>query len=426
MGFNKKISSDEARRCPQCAQPTCNNGCPLGIDIPGFIRLLRESDAAAALERIKNENPFPAICGRICPAPCEDTCVFNDEGAPIAIRALERYASDHGSKSARTKLTPSLNGKKVAIVGSGPSAMMAAYVLLKERFQVVMFEAASEPGGVLRFGIPEYRLPREILNEQFELLASLGLELHTDVFIGRTKPLQELIKGFDAVLLAVGASLPNFSSIKGENLAGVYYAEEFLYRLQMISKQDVSGAVNLLRGQQMVVLGKGFAALDAARLGLRLGQKVDLVFQGLEEEMGVAHDDLKEAVEEGLTIHAPYETLCIEGDAKDFVQGLRIRRLEIAENKGSLSLVPVQEESEVLPAQTIVLANGQKSNSFLAKSTDQLKVKDDGTLWVEHQGYLTSLPKVFAVGSVLDETLSVVDAFAHGKAAARQILEYLK
>ena len=389
---------------------------------------MRESDAAAALEKIKNDNPFPAICGRVCSAPCEDACVFNDEGAPIAIRALERYASDLGAKSApRLRAAPQFNGKKIAIVGSGPSAMMAAHVLLKEKFQVVMLEAASEPGGVLRFGIPEYRLPKDILNDQFDQLESLGLELQTDVFVGRTKPLQELINAFDAVLLAVGAGLPNFSNIEGENLGGVYYAEEFLLRLQIVSKDGVfASAGNLLKGKQMIVVGKGYAALDAARLGLRLGQEVDLVFQGLEEEMGISHDDLKDAMDEGLKIHAPFEVLKIEGDSKGFVQSLRTRRLEITENNGVLTLVPAQEESEILQAQTIVLANGQKGNSFLAKVTAQLKANDNGTLWVEPHGYLTSLPKVFAVGSILDETITVVDAMAHGKAAAKEILEFLK
>ena len=427
MGFNKKISAEEARRCPQCAQPTCLSGCPLGVDIPGFIRLLRESDAVAALERIKNDNPFPAICGRVCSAPCEAACVFMDEGSPIAIRALERYASDMGRKPAsKGKTNIEFNSKKIAIVGSGPSAMMAAHVLLKEKFKVVLFEAASEPGGVLRFGIPEFRLPKEILNEQFDQLQSLGLEIHTNVLVGGTKPLQELINTFDAILLAVGATIPNFSNIEGENLGGVYYAEEFLLRLQQISKEDVfASAGNLLKGRQMVVLGKGYPALDAARMGLRLGQKVDLVFQGLEEEMGIPHEDLKDAMDEGLKIYAPFEALKIEGDSKGFVQGLKTRRLEIAEDQGALSLIPAQGDAEVLQAQTVVLANGQKSNSFLAKVTSQLKVKDNGSLWVEPKGFSTSLPKVFAVGSVLDESISVVDAFAQGKAAAKKILEYL-
>lgn len=428
FGFNKKISADEARRCPQCAQPTCLSGCPLGIDIPGFIRLLRESDAPAALERIKNDNPFPAICGRICPAPCEKACVFEDEGAPIAIRALERYASDFGRKPvSKNRIAPQFNGKKAVIVGSGPSAMMAASILLKEKIQVTMFEAAPEPGGVLRYGIPEFRLPKEVLEEQFEQLLSLGLELHTNVLVGRTKSLAELVNTFDAVLLAMGAGMPEFSNIEGEGLTGVYYASELLIRLQMMSKDKIgSSSPAVLRGDKTVVVGRGYPALDAARTALRLGQKVDLIFEGLEEEMGVSQDDLKAALDEGLNIHAPFRVLKIEGDAKGFVQAVRGHRLEMVEKEGQLSLIPSQDEAQIFEAQSVVLANGQRSNVFLAKSNSQLRLNEDGSLWVEKQSSKTSLDKVFALGAVLNESMSVVEAFADGKAAALEIVEKLK
>ena len=263
LGFTKKISTDEARRCPQCAQPTClqaclpdRQGCPLGVDIPGFIRFLRESDAVSALERIKKDNPFPAICGRICPAPCESACIFHEEDSPIAIRALERYASDFGVKSSpKVKLNIQFNGKKIAIVGSGPSAMSAASFLLKAGYKVTMFEAANEPGGILRFGIPEFRLPQSVLDDQFNELRLQGLELNTNVLVGRMKSLQELSGEFDAVLIATGAGLSDLVNFKGENLIGVYYAEEFLMRLQIISKEKIlNTAASLLRGNQTVVV----------------------------------------------------------------------------------------------------------------------------------------------------------------------------
>ena len=208
LGFNKKIAQDEARRCPQCAVATCLPGCPLGIDIPGFIRLLREGDTVLALERIKKENPFPAICGRICPAPCEEACVFHADGQPIAIRALERFAADFGaSKPEKPASAP--RGKKVAIIGSGPAGMSAAYYLAKTNFSVTIFEAAHEPGGLLRYAIPEFRLPQKVLDEQFSQLKSLGVEIQTDVVFGRTLMIDELfMRGFSAVLLATGASLP--------------------------------------------------------------------------------------------------------------------------------------------------------------------------------------------------------------------------
>ncbi len=401
-------------------------GCPLGIDIPGFIRLLRESDAAAALERIKLENPFPAICGRICSAPCESACVFNDEGSPIAIRALERYASDFGSKpSGKTKIVPQFSDKKVAIIGSGPSAMMAASILLKEKIKVVMFEAGSEAGGILRYGVPEFRLPKNILAEQFEQLFLQGLELHTDILVGRIKPLQELINAFDAVLIAVGASLPNFSTLKGENLAGVYYAQEFLTHLQMISKENILSPKKFFKGSNTIILGAGYAALDAARLAIRLGQQVDLMFEGLEEEMGVPPDMLKEALDEGVKIHAPFEAIDIEGDTQGLVQCVKSRRLEISELNGSLSLVPSSDDPQVFPAQTIVIANEAHTNLFLAKEINQLKINEQGSFWVEPGTFKTSLEKVFAVGNAVKSSSRLIEAFADGKAVARKIIESL-
>ena len=218
---------------------TCLSGCPLGIDIPGFIRLLREGEAVLALERIKKENPFPAICGRICPAPCEQACVFHADGDPIAIRGLERFAADFGhSKSGKPHLLP--QGKKVAIIGSGPVGMSAAYFLAKMNFSVTIFEAAHEPGGLLRYAIPEFRLPQKVLDEQFSKLKWAGVEIQTDVVFGRTMMIDELfMRGFSAVLLATGASLPIFSDLPGSNLTGVNYDTEFLYRLQTIGKENV-------------------------------------------------------------------------------------------------------------------------------------------------------------------------------------------
>ncbi len=400
----------------------------MGIDIPGFIRLLRESDAVSALERIKKDNPFPAICGRVCPAPCENACIFHEEGSPIAIRALERYAADFGHKpNSRIKTVIKSNGKKVAIVGSGPSAMMAASFLLKAGLNVVMFEAANQPGGVLRYGIPEFRLPQHILEGQFEELQSQGLELHTNIFVGRMKSLEELARTFDALLLATGSSLPNFVSMQGEHLVGVYYAEEFLMRLQVLSKANVlSCAGDLIRGTRTVVIGKGYAALDAARMAVRLGQQVHWVFGGLEEEMGLSNYDLKESLEEGINIQAPFEALKIMGDPQGLVEGVQCHPLEIVEGLGGLSLYPSKEGPIVFEAQTVILANGQKANSFLATMTPQLKVNSNGHFWIDEKTSMTSLEKVFAVASAVAGSMTVVEAFAGGKAVAKQIMEYLK
>jgi glutamate synthase (NADPH/NADH) small chain len=426
LGFTKKISSEEARRCPQCAEPTCLSGCPLGIDIPGFIRFLREGDAVSALERIKQANPFPAICGRICPAPCERACIFEEDGAPIAIRTLERYASDNGSKS-KNKISVTLNGKSVAIVGSGPAAMAAASVLLKVGFKVVMYEAANEPGGILRYGVPAFRLPQDILNDQFDDLRTLGLELLTNQLIGRMTTIDELARAFDAVLLSTGASLPDFASIEGENYPGVYYAEEFLMRTQLLTKEHiVSSSKSLWRGTHTLVVGSGYAALDAARVALRLGQETSLVFGGLEEELDVPAFDIQEALEEGLKILTPFEPIKIVADEQGILQGVQCRRLEIVEGKESLTLKAAAEEPVLHQAQTVILANSQKANPFLSKVTPLLKVNADGTVWVNPQTGLTSLDKIFAQGAAAAGPINVVQALARGKAVAQQIMEYLK
>jgi len=387
LGLNKKIAQDEARRCPQCAVATCLSGCPLGIDIPGFIRLLREGDTVLALERIKKENPFPAICGRICPAPCEQACVFHADGEPIAIRALERFAADFGhSKSEKPHFTP--RGKKVAIIGSGPAGMSAAYYLAKMDLSVTIFEAAHQPGGLLRYAIPEYRLPQKVLDEQFSQLKSLGVEIQTDAVVGRTLMIDELFMGgFSAVLLATGASLPRFSDLPGSGLAGVYYDVEFLNRLQEVNKEDVLVAARRQRmpAAKTVIVGGGPAAFDAARLCLRLGSETQVVLDGFEEQAGVGDEILKETREEGIEIHS-MQALEIVGDENGFVRGVKCREVDE---------VPI-----LLEARTVIIANGQRPNPSV----------------------MDNMEKVFACAN----SGSVVEAIAGGKTAAQKIIQYLQ
>lgn len=413
LGFNKKIAQDEARRCPQCAQATCLPGCPLGVDIPGFIRLLREGETVSALERIKKENPFPAICGRICPAPCEEACIFHADGNPIAIRALERFAADFG-QSKSEKAASSHRGKKVAIIGSGPAGMSAAYYLAKMNLSVTIFEAAHQPGGLLRWAIPEFRLPQKVLNEQFYLLKSLGVEIQTDVVLGRTMMIDELfMRGFSAVLLATGASLPLFSDLPGSGLAGVYYDMEFLYRLQAIGKENALQAARRQRipAAKTVVLGRGAGAFDAARLSLRLGSEVQVVFEGFEEQVGVDDEILKESKEEGIEILS-MQVLEMVGDDNGFVQGVKCRKLN--------------EDPTFLEAQTVIIANGQRPNDFLKQYLPQLRWDEDGSLWADAQTGMTSMEKVFGCGSTVTAGGSVAEAIAGGKAAAQKISQYLQ
>ena len=428
MGLGKKIAQDEARRCPQCAVATCLPACPLGIDIPGFIRLLREGDNAQALERIKKENPFPAICGRICPAPCEDSCVFQAEGQSISIRDLERFAADSAAPAKGTvpKMGTGLL-KKVAIIGSGPSSMSAAYYLTKSNVGVTMFEAAHEPGGLLRYAIPEFRLPQKVLDEQFSQLRLLGVDIQTDVVFGRTMMIDELfMRGFSAVLLATGASLPRFSNLPGSSLAGVFYDVEFLNRLQTVHKENAKHAALKQRmpASKTVVIGRGREAFDVARMSLRLGGQAQIIVEGFEEQAGVSGSILKEAKDEGIEVHS-MQVLEILGDEHGFVKGVRCRPLEIVESKDGLKLEPSHEEPVDIEAKTIILANGRRPNDFLKQNLPQLKWDEDGSLWVDAQSGMTSIEKVFACGSAVTNGGSVVEAIAGGKSSALKISQYL-
>lgn len=405
---------------------SCLPACPLGIDIPGFIRLLREGDTALALERIRKENPFPAICGRICPAPCEGSCVFHADGNPIAIRALERFAADFGQGKVDKPSTVA-RGKKVAIIGSGPAGMSAAYYLAKMNLSVTLFEAGHEPGGLLRYGIPEFRLPQKVLDEQFSLLKSLRVEIQTDVVFGRTLLIDEIfMRGFSAVLLATGASLPQFSDLPGGSLAGVYYDTEFLSRLQTTYKADALAQARqqMIAAPKTVVLGRGSAAFDAARLSARLGSEVKIVFEGFEEQAGVGEDILKEAREEGIEI-LTLQAIEIEGDDKGFVSGVKCRKLDIVDEKDGLKLVPSMDGPMVIEAGMVIMANGARPNGFLKQYLPQLKWDQDGSLWADEQTGMTSVEKVFGCGSIVTAGGSVVDAIAGGKAAAQKIIQYL-
>ena len=426
LGYGKKQNLEESRRCPQCAEPSCLSGCPLGIDIPGFIRLLREDDTSSALERIKEQNPFPAICGRICPAPCERACIFFEDGAPIAIRALERYASDFG-KLKPIKLSPVMQGKRVAVIGSGPSGMSAAFYLAKAGFGVTIFEAMDEPGGLLRYGVPEFRLPQKILDEQFNELASLGVKIETNVFVGRTESILNVFnQGFVAVLLTVGAGLPEFIDFPGHDLGGVYYAEEFLLRVQMFNKTKTQDAARkLFLGDQTVVIGSGYSALDSARLARRMGQEVALIFGGLEEELGVRGDDLELAVEEGVKLLTPVRPERIDGDAQGFAKSVQGSRLEVVEEKEQLELKEIQDGQIVQEAQTVILSHGRVPNLFLSKHLPQLQCSKEGAIETDKSTGLTSVDRIFAAGNVVTGAGPVVDAIANGKRVAVQIKEFL-
>ncbi len=428
LGYPKKIAIDEAQRCPQCSDPVCKKGCPLGIDIPGFIRLLREGNLFAAYQKIKEKNPFPSICGRICSSPCEAACILNDEEAPIGIRALERFAADFGKvKAVKTPLRPS--GKKIAIIGSGPSGLSASVELAQKGYQVTVFEALDRPGGVLKYGIPEFRLPDQVLDNEINEIKNLGVEFKMNFFIGQTMSLADLKdKGFSAILLAMGAGVPKFMDIPGANLGRVYYGEEFLMRVNLAKRKMFSGVKpDFPVGGRVAVIGSGNTALDCARSAKRFGSDITLIFRRTEEEMRVRAEERNFAKEEGIKLEPLVQPLEILSDGDHGVRGVKCLRLDYADadSSGKWVLEAVPDSEFILDVETVIIAVGHQPNSLLRKFEKQLELNIDKTLKIDEQK-MTSIPGVFACGNVVTNAGPVVEAIASGKVVAESIHQYLK
>ncbi|MBZ0166828.1 MAG: NAD(P)-dependent oxidoreductase [Candidatus Omnitrophica bacterium] len=429
LGYPKKLAAEESRRCPQCSDAVCAKSCPLGIDIPGFIRRLREGRVAEAYGIIRENNILPAICGRVCSAPCEVTCILNDEDAPIGIRMLERYASDHGRVRTARKETLRRKGKRIAVVGSGPAGLSVAAELAVKGYQVRIFESFDQPGGVLRYGIPEFRIPTKVLEYEVDEIRALGVEIETNCCVGWTKSIEEIKKeGFVAVVLALGAGIPKFMDLPGTNLGGVYYGEEFLMRLNQrrpnaLSAEDVSFPL----GPKVVVIGSGNTALDCARAARRLNKDVTLVFRRTIDEMRVRDEERRFGEQEGVAIEPLVKPLEILPSQDNFVDGIKCMRMDYADVKsdGTWTLIPVPDSEFVLEADTVVIAIGHHPNSVIKKINKRLKVNEDGSVKVDEQTGQTSIKGVYAAGNVVTNAGPVVEAIASGRDIARKIHKVL-
>ena len=427
-GLSKIQSLEESRRCPQCADPVCTRGCPLGIDIPGFIRLMREKDNTLALKRIQEANPFPAICGRVCRAPCETACIYHKENAPISIRALERFAADNGRRLAE-RPSKGAPGKKIAIVGSGPAGLTAAAILIRRGFTPVIFETDPEPGGVLRYGIPEFRLPKKILAREIAELTAAGVKIRTNVMVGLNLPFKDIFtEGFAAILLAAGRSQVSAIKIPGAHLGGVYVAQEMLKRIYL-RKEDPfpKSHLPLVLGNKAAVIGAGYGALDLCRWLVRLNREVKLLVAGLEEEMPVHKDDLAFAKEEGVQVESLTRALEILGNAGQKSVGVKCRRLDFrAQGEGNnWHLEEVAGSEFVVEADTVIVETSCAPHVWWKQHASEWRWNADGTLWTDPATGMTSQDKVFAAGEITSGAGYLVDAMANGKRAARKIEEYL-
>ena len=440
LGYSEPQERLEAERCLLCKEPLCVKGCPVGIDIPAFIRLLRENKPQEALRKIKEKNNLPAVCGRVCPQEdqCEGRCILNKKNLPINIGALERYAADYGKVHSpqsivhrEKKLSTVDRGRltKVAVAGSGPAGLTAAADLAKMGFLVTLFESLHSAGGVLAYGIPEFRLPKKIVAEELGYIQSLGVEIKTDILIGKTYSLSELFeKGYQAVFLGLGAGLPQFLGIPGENLGRVYSANEFLTRINLMKAYkfpEYKTPINI--GKKIAVIGAGNVALDSARCALRLGSEVTLVYRRAEAEMPARIEEIENAREEGVRFQLLTQPIKILGDDKGFVRGMECLKMELGEPdvSGRKRPIPIKDSDFILEVDTVIVAIGQTPNPLLGRAESRIKVNPRGTIFVD-ENLMTSIPGVFAGGDIVTGADTVIAAMGAGKKAALAIDNYLK
>ena len=431
LGFSKEQATNEAKRCLQCKKPLCVDGCPVQIDIPAFIKLISEGKFSDSTEKIREKNNLPAICGRVCPQEdqCEQVCILSKKSKSINIGALERFAADHESKQKTKSTAPASKATKIAVVGSGPAGLTAAADLAKMGYGVTLFESLHLPGGVLIYGIPEFRLPKKIVLQEVEYIKSLGVNLNLNVLIGKTYTIDELFKdGFKAIFVAVGAGLPQFLGIPGENANRVYSANEYLTRVNLMKAYkfpEYATPINI--GNKIAVIGAGNVAFDCARVSIRLGKEVNLVYRRSEKEMPARLEEIENAKEEGLIFNLLTQPVEILVNEKGFVKGLKCIKMQLGEpdDSGRRRPVPIENSDFVLDIDTVIVAIGQKPNPLLRNSTSNLKTNKNGTIWVE-DNLMTSIPGVFAGGDIITGADTVISAMGAGKKAAVSIDNYIK
>ncbi|HEY8391858.1 MAG TPA: NADPH-dependent glutamate synthase [Capillibacterium sp.] len=435
LGFTPEQAQAEASRCLHCKKPLCVEGCPVEVEIPEFIALLAAGKPAEALAKIKEKNSLPAICGRVCPQEnqCEKNCILGRKGEPVAIGGLERYCADWGRTNPGEKAVsaPSAPVKgKVAVVGSGPAGLTAAADLALLGYKVTLFESLHAPGGVLRYGIPEFRLPKTIVDFEVGNLEKLGVEIRTNILIGKTLTIDELFAaGYRAVFIGTGAGLPHFLGIPGENLNGVYSANEFLTRVNLMKAYRFPEYETPVRiGKRVAVVGAGNVAMDAARTALRLGaEEVRIVYRRSREEMPARREEIENAEEEGVIFRLLTNPVRLLGDENGNVTAMVCEKMVLGEPdaSGRRKPVPVPGSEEKLAVDTVVVAIGQGPNPILLQGTTGLALNKRGYIEVDPETLMTSIPGVFAGGDIVTGAATVIAAMGAGKRAARAIDRYL-
>ena len=432
-GYTEETAMLEASRCIQCKKPGCVAGCPVNINIPAFIKKIAEGKFVDALIKLKEQTALPAVCGRVCPqeSQCEAGCILGKKGDPVAIGRLERFAADyarkHGGVPDPVKAAPT--GKRVAVVGAGPAGITVAGEMARWGHEVVMFEALHLAGGVLMYGIPQFRLPKEIVQYEINGLKRLGVTIHTDHVIGKTETIDQLMdQGFDAVFIATGAGLPVFLGIPGENAIGVFSANEFLTRANLMRAIDFPRfATSPIRPHRAITVGGGNVAMDSARTALRLGAESIVVYRRSREEMPARGEEIHHAEEEGVVFHLLTNPVRILTDASKRVTGMECLRMELGEPdaSGRRRPVPVPGSEFIVPADTIIVAIGNQPNPLVPQTAPEIELGRRGTINADPTTMMTSKPGVFAGGDIVSGAATVISAMGQGKQAALNMHRYL-
>jgi glutamate synthase (NADPH) small chain len=435
FGYPEETAMAEAGRCLRCKKPRCVAGCPVNIDIPGFITLIQEGKFLEAAWKIKEQNALPAVCGRVCPQEeqCEKLCILGIKGESVAIGRLERFAADFERQAGKFRVPelPPSTGKRIAVVGAGPAGLTVAGDLARLGHQITIFEALHQPGGVLIYGIPEFRLPKEIVNAEVDFLKLLGVELILDYVVGRNCTVQELLtdEGFDAVFIGTGAGLPTFMGIPGENLIGVYSANEYLTRANLM-KAYLFPQFDTppIRRRRVAVVGGGNVAMDAARIALRLGGDVTIVYRRAREQMPAREEEVHHAEQEGVNFKLLNNPLSILGDHRHRVQEMECIRMELGEPdaSGRRRPVPVEGSEFRMPVDTVVVAIGNKPNPLVPQTTPEIETTRWGTIVADEATMQTSLEGVYAAGDIVSGAATVILAMGQGKTAAAAIDHYVR
>lgn len=437
LGYSEELAQMEARRCLQCAKPACVNDCPVGVKVKEFVELIVDGDYLGAAAKIREDNVLPAITGRVCPQEdhCEGGCLMGKKVQPLGVGYLERFVADyeqrHMDRSRIRKASPS--GKKVAIVGSGPSGLTAAGDLVQKGHEVHVFEALHELGGVLVYGIPEFRLPKQIIREQIDYMREMGVQFETNVVVGKTVTISELMEeeGYDAVYIGTGAGLPLFMSIPGEHLNGVYSANEFLTRINLMHAYEFPNYDEPMldfRGKDVAVIGGGNTALDSIRSALRLGaRKAYVLYRRSEAEMPARREEVKHAKEEGIEFRVLTNPIEFLSDGKGWLNAVRCSRMELGEPdaSGRRRPVPVEGSEFDLPLSVAVIAIGTSANPLIQSTTPGLQTNKRNYIEADPMTQRTSRKGVFAGGDIVTGSATVILAMGAGRRAAKSIHEYL-